>query len=69
MNIESSSTGYFVLVLLGIIIWEYSRMNPSRIAPFGELIRHLMQKRMNRIALIAIWWWLGWHFIGSPTFP
>lgn len=67
MITSRSGIGYLLLLLAAFLIWCSARIRPSKIAPLGRLIRYLMQWRTNRIALIAIWWWLGWHFLGSPS--
>jgi len=66
MIFSRSGIGYLLLLLAALSTWCWARIKPSTIASFGVLIRYLMQWRTNRIALIAIWWWLGWHFLGSP---
>lgn len=29
------------------------------------MIEHIMIKRTTRIAVITVWWWLGWHFFSD----
>jgi hypothetical protein len=55
--------GYaFVLVAAGLIqLWSLS--NKEKLAPIGELIERIMHRRLTRIAVIFVWWWLGWHFV------
>lgn len=54
--------GYIVLVAVGILLWLFALLRPKLITPLGELIDRLTSRRRTRIALVAIWWWLGWHF-------
>ncbi|MGV9714132.1 DUF6186 family protein [Gordonia sp. NPDC003424] len=27
---------------------------------------NLMADRPARLAIVILWWWLGWHFLGEP---
>jgi hypothetical protein len=55
-------TGYAVVITLALGLWGYSRLRPNHVAPFGTLVARLMGRRRHRLAVLAIWWWLGWHF-------
>lgn len=54
--------GYIVLVVLGVLLWLFSILRPNLVTPLGKLVDRLTSRRRTRIALVAIWWWLGWHF-------
>ncbi|MDP1720540.1 MAG: DUF6186 family protein [Candidatus Nanopelagicaceae bacterium] len=58
--------GYFLCAISAIALWIASRTIPEKIAPLGSLLQQMLESRTNRIALIGIWWWIGWHFIGQP---
>lgn len=53
---------YSIVICLGFVAWIVGRLRPQVIAPLGDLISRLMHHRNTRIALMVIWWWLGWHF-------
>lgn len=53
---------YSIVLVLGLATWIFGRLKPGVVAPLGELISRLMHHRNTRIALMVIWWWLGWHF-------
>lgn len=53
---------YIAVIILGFGIWLGGRFWPSKIAPFGALISRIMHHRNTRLALVVVWWWLGWHF-------
>jgi hypothetical protein len=57
-----SVVGYAVLAMLGVALWAYSRFRPHEVSPLGQLLERLMSRRRTRLAIIAVWWWLGWHF-------
>ncbi len=53
---------YLAVILAGFAAWLLGRLRPDLISPFGDLIARIMHNRNTRIAVIAVWWWLGWHF-------
>jgi hypothetical protein len=53
---------YSIVIVLGLALWVFSKFMPHVIAPMGDFVSRLMHHRNTRLALIAIWWWLGWHF-------
>ena len=61
------SLGFFGLcaVLLGLVTWRIGRTDPD--ARVSDLFDRLLDDRAVRIAVIVIWWWLGWHFLAGAT--
>lgn len=59
--------GYISIVLAMAVVEIYSRRNPHKIAPIGDMLEHAMRSRTVRIGIIAAWWWFGWHFLFAPT--
>lgn len=53
---------YSAVIFLGFAAWLFGRRRPDIFAPLGSLITRLMHNRNTRLALMIIWWWLGWHF-------
>ena len=53
---------YLAVILAGFAAWLFGRLRPDLISPFGDLIARIMHNRNTRIAVIVVWWWLGWHF-------
>jgi hypothetical protein len=41
------------------------RRNPEATAT--GLFDRLMADRTTRVAVLLIWWWLGWHFLAGQT--
>jgi Family of unknown function (DUF6186) len=62
----STSWGYFLIFVVAVIVTEFSHRNPEKIAPFLRVADYSIRKRVTRTALLLVWWWLGWHFLGSP---
>lgn len=56
-----------IAVTVGIAMAAIGRLWPASFAPLGELLSLIMRHRITRIALFAVWWWLGWHFLVGPT--
>ncbi|MBI3430089.1 MAG: hypothetical protein HY050_08580 [Actinobacteria bacterium] len=58
--------GYFLGAIGAIALWIFSRTTPEKVVPLGSLLQKMLESRTNRVALIGIWWWVGWHFFGQP---
>lgn len=58
---------YFVVCGLALLVsaWIVQREDPQ--ATVGALFDRMMADRTVRIAVIVIWWWLGWHFLAGQT--
>lgn len=54
---------YLAVAVCAILIQGWSLFNRDKLAPIGEMIERIMHHRLTRIAVIFIWWWLGWHFV------
>ncbi|WP_281787313.1 DUF6186 family protein [Aurantimicrobium sp. INA4] len=59
--------GYLVIVLTAIAVEIYAQRKPHVIAPLGDMLDHVMKSRTTRVAVIAAWWWFGWHFAFAET--
>jgi hypothetical protein len=53
---------YLAVIVAGLILWLLGRVKPNWVSPFGDLIARIMHHRNTRIAIVVVWWWLGWHF-------
>jgi hypothetical protein len=54
------------LVAAGVLEWR-ARRPGSRVPRFGDLVAAALAYRVGRvpvgrIAVLALWWWIGWHF-------
>lgn len=59
--------GYITIVIAMVIVEIYGLRKPTKFAPMGEMLEHVMASRTVRIGIIAAWWWFGWHFLFAPT--
>ncbi|MEO0061118.1 MAG: hypothetical protein RL343_736 [Actinomycetota bacterium] len=53
---------YGLALAAGFLAWLLGRVKPQVIAPLGQLVARIMHNRNTRLALVVVWWWLGWHF-------
>jgi hypothetical protein len=54
---------YLLLLLSGFALWFASNFKKVAILSFPEMLKKLLHSRASRIALFAMWWWVGWHFL------
>lgn len=57
------ASSYLLLLIAGFVLWFASNFERVAILSLPKLIQHMMHFRSTRIALFAVWWWLGWHFL------
>jgi hypothetical protein len=53
---------YGLALAAGFTAWLIGRLKPQFVAPLGQLVARIMHNRNTRLALVVVWWWLGWHF-------
>ena len=53
---------YLVAIAAGVALWLIGRRWPDKLAPLGKVVDRIMRRRGSRLAVVLIWWWLGWHF-------
>lgn len=56
---------YSAAIVLAFVVWGLGRRRPDLVAPLGDLIARIMHNRNTRLALMVVWWWMGWHFFTS----
>jgi hypothetical protein len=61
----SASWVYLLIALIALSTYFYSSRVPEKIAPFRALFNFVICHRVSRFAILVIWWWIGWHFLGS----
>jgi hypothetical protein len=52
-------------VALVVATWWLHRMDDE--ATVTALFDAIMTSRAARIAIIIMWWWIGWHFLAGQT--
>ena len=61
----STSWIYILILMSAAYLAFYSIRNPQRVAPPRLVFNYVLAHQVSRFALLVIWWWLGWHFLGS----
>ena len=61
----STSAGYVVAIIFGIALNSDARLRPKKLLRIEALFDVGLSHLTTRFALVFIWWWLGWHFLGS----
>jgi hypothetical protein len=56
---------YALPVVAMFVIWWLGRTKPKHFARVSDVVAQIMAKRTTRIAVITVWWWLGWHFFSD----
>ena len=56
---------YALPLVAMFIVWWLGRVRPNLFTRVSAMIEHIMIKRTTRIAIITVWWWLGWHFFSD----
>jgi len=64
---ELTIAGYLVCVVAALALMVLSRRRDAPFATLGEVLDGVLAERAPRIALLAFWWWLGWHFLVAQT--
>jgi hypothetical protein len=54
--------GYLAIAAAALGVELAARRRGSRLPTIGEVYSKLSARRFGRIAVMASWWWLGWHF-------
>jgi Family of unknown function (DUF6186) len=62
MNLSIPVIEYLAAIAVAAVLWLAGRRWPEKLAPIGKVVDRLMHRRGSRLAVVIIWWWLGWHF-------
>lgn len=54
--------GYLLLSLVALLV-ELSARRGGEVPAFGTLLRRAMGQRSAQLAILLVWWWVGWHFL------
>jgi hypothetical protein len=61
------SVAYFVSCALALACASAIVRHEHPHATVAAMFDILMADRVLRIAILACWWWLGWHFLAGQT--
>jgi hypothetical protein len=57
----------FCLCGLALLLVMRAGVRRDAMAPSARMLERAMANRTIRIAMIVLWWWLGWHFLVGQT--
>lgn len=64
MTDRTVTIAVYVLVLVTVAVLDLaSRRGWLNILTFSEAVATVARFPLGRIALLLLWWWLGWHFL------
>lgn len=55
--------GFVVLTVVGLIVELTARRAVPKRPTVGELMGILVATRTGRFVVVALWVWVGWHFL------
>ncbi|MCT2585363.1 DUF6186 family protein [Actinophytocola gossypii] len=55
--------GFVLLVLVGFAVELIARRAVPKRPTGGDLVRILVATRTGRFVVVALWVWVGWHFL------
>ena len=61
------STVVFLLCGLALFVVLHAGVRRGAMVASARMFERAMANRTIRIAMILVWWWLGWHFLVGPT--
>lgn len=64
---ELTIAGYLACLLTALFLVVLSHRRDAPFATLGQVLEVVLADRAVRIAIIAFWWWLGWHFLVART--
>ncbi|WP_449282264.1 DUF6186 family protein [Leucobacter sp.] len=57
----------FGLCAIALVVTALVERRRDPEATAGDLFDRLLADRTARLAMVVIWWWLGWHFLAGQT--
>jgi hypothetical protein len=55
--------GFGLLVILATALEMLARNGRIRLPTVDAAIQHVMRSPLGRVAVLSVWFWLGWHFL------
>lgn len=59
---------YYIVCVIGLVASAVIIRRHDPDATPTSLFDRMMADRPTRIAILVMWWWLGWHLLGETTF-
>ena len=61
------STAVFLLCGVALAVVLRAGVRRGAMVTSARMFERVMANRTIRIAMILLWWWLGWHFLVGQT--
>ena len=61
------SAVYFLLCGTALVFATVLERRRDPEVDSGRMFERALSDRTTRIAVLLIWWWLGWHFLAGQT--
>lgn len=61
------SGGFFAACAFALLVATWWLRRQDAEATVTALFDRIMTSRAARVAIIAMWWWIGWHFLAGQT--
>jgi len=58
---------FFALCTVALLIGTAHQRRRDPEATVSGMFARALADRTTRIAVLLIWWWLGWHFLAGQT--
>ena len=62
-----AATGFLVCASALVVLVILGARDRDRFAPPSDLFDRVLASRTARVAIVVVWWWLGWHFLVAQT--
>ncbi|TCK22379.1 DUF6186 family protein [Pseudonocardia endophytica] len=62
-------TAYVALVVAVLVLELLGRRAGSTVPTFSDVATTVASTTVGRLALLALWWWTGWHFLARSSLP
>ncbi len=62
-----SVIGFALGVAAIVALVVLGQRDREHFATLAELLDRVMATRTARLAILAFWWWIGWHFLVAQT--
>lgn len=60
----------YVLIVVAVAALELaSRREWASVLTFGDAMTKVARSPFGRAVLLALWWWVGWHFLARSGPP
>lgn len=69
MTRELTIAAYAVITAVIVVLEVAGRREGSTVPTFSDLVSTVARPVPARIALLALWWWVGWHFLARSSVP